>query len=123
MSSKRFLFYWTVISILAFLASMALLVATFTAAQALDGSQAIAFQDTPPAPTVVAPTVVVTNLPPVTVVAPTAVIPNTGGDTIVIDVFSTWALWAVLGVLVIVLLIALAARPPGPIDPHHHHDL
>jgi hypothetical protein len=123
MSSKKFLFYWMVISIFALIASIALLAATFSAAQALDGRRSNAFQGTPPAPTVVVPTVVVTNLPPVTLVAPTVIIPNTGGDTVIIDFFSNWALWAVLGVLVIVLLIALAARPGGPVDPHHHHDL
>ena len=80
MSSKRFLVYWSVITVLAIIALIMVFIATSTAAQALDGNQSITFQDTPPALTVV-----VTNLPPVTVVPPTVVIPNTGGDTIFVD--------------------------------------
>ena len=85
MSLRRFFFYWSVLTILALIALIVVFIATSTAAQALDGSQSIVFQNTPPALTVVVPTVVVTNLPPVTIVPPTAVIPNTGGDTIFVD--------------------------------------
>jgi len=122
MKRDKSLRYWPVVSMLAFFALIIVLVANSTPAQALNGDQVAALQGTPVVPTVVVPTVVVTNLPPVTVVAPTVVIPNTGGDTIIIDLFSNWALWALLGVFLIVLLIALVTRP-GPTEPHHHHDV
>lgn len=119
MSRRSFIFYWTFISVLAVLALIAVLVISSIDVQALGNSQGNAFQVTPPAPTIIVSTVVVTSIPPMTIVPPTVVIPSTGGDTVFIDFFSGWALWGVLGVLLIVLLIALVARPGD----HHHHDL
>lgn len=111
MKKNRFLRYWPVTLILAGIALVTVLVVSSTPAQAIAGNPSGALQETPPA---------------VTVVPPTVIIPETGGDTIFVDFFSNWVLLAVLGALVIVLLIALIARPrgtAGPTDTHHHHDL
>lgn len=113
MERIKFIRYWPLtLILLASIVLLVVLVVSFTPAQALNGDQDSALQTTP------GPT-----LPPVTVVPPTVIVPETGGNTVVIDFFSSWVLWAVLGAVVIALLIVLAARPVGPTEPHHHHDM
>lgn len=123
MIRNKTLMYWAVILVLALIALIIVAVANSRTVQALGSDQALALQATPPASTVVVPTIVITSVPPVTIVPPTVIVPQTGGDIIFVDFFSNWVLWAVLGIFLIILLIALVTRPGGPGDTHHHHDL
>lgn len=105
MRTNNLIRFWPVTLLLAGVTLLAVLAASSSPAQATAGERNQALQETPP--------------PVITVPAVTVIVPETGGDTIIVDFFSNWALWAVLGILVIVLFIALLARPGGP-DPHHH---
>lgn len=110
MKKNNLLRYWPLSLILAIIALLAVLVVSSTPAQAISSHEGVALQETQPAVTVVAPTVVV----PVT----------DGGDTIIIDFFSSWVFWAIIGLLVVVFLFALVIRPRSTQpDVHHHHDV
>jgi len=114
MKKNNLLRYWPITLILAGIALMAVLIVSSTPALASSDGRSALQETLPPA-----------TVPPATLPAPTVIIPETGGDTIIVDFFSSWLFWVIVGILLIGTLVALFGRQRRTDihDVHHHHDL